>query len=234
MASIYFTLNGNRTSMQCSQEEKIQNICQRFAGKSGIDYSTMSYLYDGNLLNQDITLNELTTKYNKNISDINILVLDLMDNDGSNAENNADIKSEILICPKCKEKCRIKINDYKIALFDCKNGHSIDNIAFAEYNNTQIINESKILCGFCKNNKNEVFNKQFYLCLNCGKNCCPLCLEKHDKNHKIINFEKKDYICNIHKEIYISYCKNCRTNLCMQCELACGNHTIIQKLMKPK
>ena len=47
--------------------------------------------------------------------------------------NNNIIKSKSIICPECKENIRIKINDYKIKLYDCKNGHNIDNILFEEY-----------------------------------------------------------------------------------------------------
>ena len=35
-------------------------------------------------------------------------------------------------CPECGEICRIKINDYKIKLYECKNKHEIDNISLKE------------------------------------------------------------------------------------------------------
>ena len=34
-----------------------------------------------------------------------------------------------------------------------------------------------------------------------------MCKSKHDSNHKIINYNDKEYICNIHNEKYNSYCK---------------------------
>ena len=40
----------------------------------------------------------------------------------------------------------------------------------------------------------------------------------HDKEHNIIKYEDKNYICNIHNDRYISYCNKCNKNLCLKCE----------------
>jgi Ca2+-binding EF-hand superfamily protein len=56
---------------------------------------------------------------------------------------------------------------------------------------------------------------------------CPLCNSIHDKNHKIIDYDKKNYICKIHKDSYISYCEKCKINLCFQCEELHKSHQII-------
>ena len=34
----------------------------------------------------------------------------------------------------------------------------------------------------------------------------------------IIDYDDKNYICDIHKEYYITYCDECNKNLCMQCQ----------------
>ena len=54
--------------------------------------------------------------------------------------------------------------------------------------------------------------------LNLQKNLCPLCKSKHDKNHDIIDYEQKNYICSNHNENFSSYCNNCKINLCIECE----------------
>ena len=59
------------------------------------------------------------------------------------------------------------------------------------FKNTQLINESYIKCFKCNNDKNKTYNKQFYVCINCQKNLCPLCRSSHDKKHKIIDYDKK-------------------------------------------
>ena len=48
-----------------------------------------------------------------------ILVIPLEKN-----ENDILDESKEIICPNCKEHCRIKIQDYLIKLYNCKNQHS--------------------------------------------------------------------------------------------------------------
>ena len=58
---------------------------------------------------------------------------------------------------------------------------------------------------------------------------CLLCSYKQDKiNNKINNFSK-NYICEIHNELFISYCEDCKINICMKCmkEHKSHNHNII-------
>ena len=50
----------------------------------------------------------------------------------------------------------------------------------------------------------------------------------HNKEHIIINYNKKDYICNIHNNVMISYCTECKINICNQCETNHGNHKMIK------
>ena len=144
-----------------------------------------------------------------------------------NLKKHYEKKSPDIICPECKENILIKIEDYKIKLYDCKNKHTYDsNILFKNFENTQYIDISKVLCNNCKISKNE--NNEFYICMDCKMiNLCSLCKKKHDKNHKIIKFEEKDTICNKHYEIYTKYCKECKINICIQCEKEHKNHNYI-------
>ena len=55
-------------------------------------------------------------------------------------------------------------------------------------------------------------------------NICPGCKIKHDKQHKIINFDEKNYICEKHYENYTKYCQDCRKNICIKCDIEHKNH----------
>ena len=67
----------------------------------------------------------------------------------------------------------------------------------------------------------------FYVCGICNIYLCPLCSSIHNKQHKLIEFDNKNYICNKHNEQFISYCET-KYNLCLQCELEHNNnHKII-------
>ena len=84
------------------------------------------------------------------------------------------------------------------------------------------------MCDICNNNnKGKTYNNIFYTCGACKKNICPLCRSNHDKKHNIINYEQKDFICDIHNEIYIKYCNNCKKNICLSCYNLHKNHVII-------
>ena len=223
MNSIIFTWNGVRTTIQYNKGDKIKDICQKYVQKTQMDINNLFFVYGGTKLNIDLENEEISKKID-NDNSANILVFD------KNIEDNEDNplkKSKNIICPKCQENCRIYINDYKITLSDCKNRHITKNILFENFKNTQLIDESKINCNICNNNKNKTYEKKFFKCLTCDKNLCPLCNSNHDKNHITIEYEKKNYFCKFHNELYVSYCENCKSNLCMQCVIEHNGHQFI-------
>jgi hypothetical protein len=220
MSTVNFAFNGQIISVQCTKDEKMKEICQSFGSKTGVDINKYIYLNGGKLINFDSKLEELGQ-----INGSPILVIDKLSKSDNNDAKSL-VQSKDVICPKCQESCRLFIKNYKIKLANCKNGHRTNNILLDQYYNTQFINESNIKCGNnCPNSKSEAFNGKFYICNYCKINLCPLCYSKHDKNHKIINYDKRNYVCEKHKnELFISYCENCEMNLCMQCELEHNNH----------
>ena len=54
-----------------------------------------------------------------------------------------------------------------------------------------------------------------------------MCKSSHNKTHKIINYDNKNYICENHNEVYSLYCNKCKMNLCMYCEKEHNNHEVI-------
>ena len=120
-----------------------------------------------------------------------------------------------------------KINDYKIELYDCRNGHNIKNILLNEYEKTQCIDGTKLICDKCKEqNKSNTYNNEFYKCIKCNKNISTLCKTKNNNNnHIIINYENKNYICKKHNEFFTKYC--CNENICIECHNEHKNHNSI-------
>ena len=210
MASVDFIYQGDKTNIQCDLNETINAICQKFLKKSNLDENSVYFLLSADKIDENmkqITLGELIKK--KNLDSINILVYP---NIKSEPEPEGEkVKSKYIICPECKENIKIKINDYKIYLYDCKNGHKINSILFDDFDKTQKIDISKIKCDECKEvNKSTSYNNDFFICFKCGKNLCPLCKKKHDKNHSIANYDEKDFKCEKHNDSLIKYCKDCK------------------------
>jgi hypothetical protein len=224
MATVIFLLNGFPTRIQCLINEKMRDIINRFNEKLKINMNKAQYLYGGNQVNLELTFYQQASNIDKQRKEMNILVYI---NESIISNNQSIIKSKEIICPKCKENCLISFDNYQIKLYNCKNGHEIKNISFKDFNNSQYINENEIKCNNCNNTKYKSYNKQFYKCLNCNINLCPLCNQKHDKSHEIIDYNNINYICSYHKDFYVSYCRECKMNLCMKCEMKHNNNHII-------
>ena len=152
----------------------------------------------------ELWFNQQANQIDKERNEMSVLV-----NENTNTVINENkTKSKDIICPKCGEVCLINFNNYKIKLFECKNNHETNNILINDYNNTQIINENNIICGICnKYNKSITYNKQFYKCLTCNKNLCPICKSNHSNNHKIIDYSNINYVCEIHNDFFILIAK---------------------------
>ena len=157
---INFYFQGNIISIQCKQNEKIKEIYQKFGLKIQKDINSLQFLYNGTIINDKKIIEEILSIEDKNRNKMDILLFSI------NEANKNDItkKADQVIYPKCGEIAKIELKNYKISIFGCKKNHKIDNILLDEFENTQNINESKIICDICKiKNKEETYKKQFYL-----------------------------------------------------------------------
>jgi len=218
MSQVEFKYNGLSLVIQCNENEKLKNICQHFCKKAQIDKNEIFFSYNGKAgseFNEELTFNQMVNSTDKNENKMTILVNNINEEKG---KKDSIIKSNEIICPECGEICKIKFNNYKISLYDCKNGHERNNLSFDEYEKCQNKDLSKIICGKC-NEKNmyNSFNKEFYKCIECNINLCLLCKSSHDKSHNIINYKQINYICGKHNKEFMNYCTKCKINLCMFC-----------------
>ena len=222
---VEFVYEGQTVAILCSRKETMRDIVKKFCNKVKIDKTSIYCLHKGKILEENMPLEKLI-KSEKKEAKIIILVYPL-NIDEKGEKNESKVKSPLIICPECKCVASIKLNKYKISI-NCKNNHNIRVIFLKDFENSQKIDESKIICNICnQKNKSNTFNKEFFLCLNCQKNLCPLCKSSHDKNHNIIKYGQKNYICYEHLENFNSYCKTFKKNLCLACEIEHSNHDII-------
>ena len=89
-----FNLDSNDIKIQCSKEEKFEEICQRFSNKIGKDKNSYIYLYAGNQLNFELSYKEHLI--DKNIKEIKILVYKKEDYEYT--------------CTNCGEKMKVNRN----------------------------------------------------------------------------------------------------------------------------
>ncbi len=179
-AIVIFNYKNEKTNISCTTSDKMITICEKYVSKVQKDINKLNFIYNGNLINKDLKFEEqINDPIDKLYFSMNIKV----------EEKTIKIPNEI-ICPECNENILIKIQDYKINMFNCKNNHKYQNISFEDLNDSQKIDISKIKCNICNesniNNINEI-----YICINCNKNICNLCKANHDTNHLVLNYEKK-------------------------------------------
>ena len=153
-------------------------------------------------------------------------------NDSTYIQN---IISKDIICPICNETIFMDIKDYKINLYGCKNNHKNENILLNKFEDSQkkILNDIK--CNLCGRNRSNIYNNEFFICITCDKTICPLCRLNHTKEHIIMNYDDKNYICKNHNKSYYKYCNTCKEDMCKSCKNKHRNHDILKfkdKLVK--
>ena len=95
-ANTIFTLDGISLTIQCTQNDIMKDICQKYANKIKRNINSLVFLYGGNQLNFNLKFKEAITY--KESNEMKILVY-------SN-------ETDEFICPKCGEN--IKLNTEKI------------------------------------------------------------------------------------------------------------------------
>ena len=213
---VEFIYKGIPTIIQCFSTDKMKDIYQKFIDKIGKTDIICSY--NGKIgIDEDKNVEEFANTGDKERKKMSIIV---MENEIDEGNKLSDIiKSKNVICPECKETISIDIIDYKINLYGCKNGHKFKDILLDQFEETQNIDRTKIICDICKQNNQSITSEHaFYICMTCNKKICPLCKSIHDPRHKIINHDDKFYYCTKHYENFVSYCEKCNVNLCSLCD----------------
>ena len=226
MAQIEFNFNQAITVIQANLEDKFEEVINKYVQKALIQSNSVCFFANGNQLNPEELVKNQMNDMNKKNNYMKVLVY-LIGEEEPNKEQII-IESKDIICPKCSEPCRIKIENYRIKLYDCQNNHITNNIKLNNFQDNQKMNISQIICDTCKDkNMGNTFNNQFYKCLTCKINICPLCKNNHDLNHNIINYEQRNYICQKHNDFFVKYCEVCKSNLCFLCEEEHQEHKTI-------
>ena len=225
MAQVVFQYKETNTIIKCQEGQKMIDICSNFIKESKINENEIDYFYGGHggaQFNKDFTFEQMANSIDKKRKKMNVVVMDKEEAD----KDKSIVKSKDIICPECNQNIMMDINKFKINLFDCKNLHKVDNILLNEFEKTQMINLSNIVCDKCKT-QNKSNAAAFFLCYTCNIKLCSTCKENHDNSHNIINYDKANYNCSKHNKPFTSYCKTCKIDLCRLCEESHIKHEII-------
>ena len=215
---IFFSYEKKTFQMQSSKEEVMQTLFSKFANELEMNINDFDFFYEGDKIDKNTKLSDLI--HNENKKEIIVSV---------------EKKLKIIKCPQCIcNDCIINIENYKIKFTKCKYDHIVYKI-FDEYKESQKIDHSKI---FCCNNKCGINQKDcpsnFYKCLKCTKLVgrtryyCNKCNKEHSLRHKDTKlYDEKNYYCEKDFKQLISYCEDCKEDLCEVCQNSHSNHKII-------
>ena len=222
MVELEFDYQQNKVFMKVNPSEYFYTIINQYYLKAQIEPNSVTFFAHSVQIQENKRVIEVMNQLEKMNNKMYIMVFPLYINNNKNVVED----SKEIICPKCYEQCRIKIEDYKVNLYDCKNNHSTI-LELNKFKETQKIDLSRIKCNICNiKSMGNSFNHTFLYCLNCKINICVLCKEKHYKNHFIINYEQKNYLCPFHYDSYFKYCHDCKINICMSCNPLHINHRL--------
>lgn len=143
---VNFKYGKNNMILEAKIEDKMNILIGKYANKNNIkDLTKVNFIYSGKIINKNQSIKDIIEiKDHQKINRIDILVEDI--------KESAFKKLPNFICPDCGEISLININDYKLKIFGCKNGHINNDILFEEFEKKQKIDVSKILCDECKKN----------------------------------------------------------------------------------
>ena len=221
MFNLEFILEGNVITIQIDGNEPMKKATEKFFIITNSEIVHTLFLYNGHQMDLNEKISNIASSFDRENKKMLILAIQI-----DYTVFRKDIKN--IICPKCKEICFININNYKLFLNNCKNKHKTENLLISEFDTQQKIDLRTIKCDICKvKDKESSESKLFYKCFKCNINLCPLCKKGHDRSHKVIDYDDKDYECSTHIRPFKSYCKNCNENLCLSCQNEHNGHEII-------
>ena len=126
MSKVIFSYNGTQTTIQCLQDDKMKNICDKYASKICININSLFFIYGGNQINYELTFQEQANNIDKGRNEMNILVYK------QEPEDENKVK-----CPKCGEIIKIEKFD-NIIKFNSNQSEMLNEIK----NEIEIINKS--------------------------------------------------------------------------------------------
>ena len=153
MSEITFIYKGNEIPIPCTKGEKMKDIMERLSNKINISKNDIYGLYNGKILDEELKEDQIRKDEN------NKKIILIYEYDKSTVVNNI-IKSNELICPKCKDDYKNKTktkNEILIKYFIKKDDKKIK--IFGE----KFVENNKDKCKYIYDNKEYELTKEFDL-----------------------------------------------------------------------
>ena len=110
MAKVEFVLNNVPTIIQCSLDETMMSICQKFANQIHKNVTDIFFLYNGGPIDLQGKFSEQASKADLENQRMKILAQALTDS--TEPTEKVLTKSKDIVCPSCGELCFIHLQDH--------------------------------------------------------------------------------------------------------------------------
>ena len=114
MITIEFNFHQKITIIQANLSDQFRIPLNKFFQKTSIPPNSVNFIANGLIITPDNTVESHMSDLNKQDQKMSVLVDPIYISN----KNEVKIQSNYIICPECKESCRIKIEDYLIVLMD--------------------------------------------------------------------------------------------------------------------
>ena len=223
MNKVDFTYIDDKFIIQCNNEDKMKDIISKFLTKIGKERKNIAFLYNGLIINEELSFNQCANRLDKSRNYMNVIVVE-----GQNAVDDCLKKSNYIICPQCNENAILSIKNFKLSITGCSKGHETKGLELKELEKTQLIDQTKIFCDNCHILKGDTNDNKLFICNYCKQNLCPNCRNIHNNSHSeyIKDFEENQFFCKVHFVEYNFYCNDCKKDICTLCQEEHKNHNI--------
>lgn len=94
MVEVEFNYKGVITNIKCIKNEKMKDICIKYAKKIKIDINNLLFLYNNKNLNKELTFEQYMNMEDKQIKKMNIIVLYIVNSDMESINNQNIINDD--------------------------------------------------------------------------------------------------------------------------------------------
>ena len=151
MAKVEFMYEGQKIDVYCNESDKFSKVIQKFCSKAQKNMNDLCFLYNGKIVDINLTFFSLANSFDKERKIISLLVTDqYAKNDSKLIKENKELKEKLLAAYKKIEEQKQEIEDlkYKITITKSEGMNQINKLMSIIENKDKQIMELK-----AKNNK---------------------------------------------------------------------------------
>ena len=153
MAKVEFMYEGQKIDVYCNEKDKFSKVIQKFCSKAQKNMNDLCFLYNGKIVDTNLTFFNLANSFDKERKIISLIVTDqYAKNDSKLIKENKELKEKLLEAYKKIEEQKQEIEDlkYKMTITKSEGMNQINNLMNIIENKDKQIMELK---ANSKNNK---------------------------------------------------------------------------------